>query len=74
MTTPELVRQEELEDLYGRIQSILRLLDYIPRGDRDLEQKITRNLKHFIGRVGLTEWELNMIYGICSQVKKKIKN
>jgi tRNA C32,U32 (ribose-2'-O)-methylase TrmJ len=32
-----------------------------------------RNLKHLIGRAGLTEWELKMIHGLCTQVEKKIK-
>ena len=69
---PALVKHKELEDLYTRIRKTLRLLEYIPRGDRDLEKKIMRNLKHFIGRAGLTEWEMNLIYGICTQVERKI--
>lgn len=69
---PVLVKQKELEYLYTRILATLRLLEYIPRGDRDLETKIMRNLKHLIGRAGLTEWELNLIYGICTQVERKI--
>jgi len=71
--SPALVKHKELEDLYARVHATLRLLEYIPRGDRDVEDKIMRNLKHLIGRSGLTDWELKMIYGICSQVEKKIK-
>lgn len=71
--SPELVKRAELETLYSHIQSTLKLLDYIPRGNRDLETRIMRNLKHLIGRAGLTDWELRMLYGICSQVKKKIQ-
>jgi len=59
---------------YEKIESTLKLLAYIPRGDRDLEKQIMRNLKHLIGRSGLTEWELKMLYGICSQVERKLKN
>jgi TrmH family RNA methyltransferase len=70
---PELVEHENLPHLYERIETSLKLLEYIPRGDRDLEKKIMKNLKHLIGRSGLTEWELNMIYGICSQVERKLK-
>ena len=58
---------------YEKIESTLELLEYIPRGDRDLGKQILRNLKHLIGRSGLTEWELNMIYGICSQIEKKLR-
>lgn len=72
-TSPELVKRAELETLYSHIQSTLKLLDYIPRGNRDLETRIMRNLKHLLGRAGLTDWELRMLYGICSQVEKKIQ-
>jgi tRNA C32,U32 (ribose-2'-O)-methylase TrmJ len=49
------------------------LLEYIPRGDRNIRKKIMANLKHFIGRAGLTEWELKMLYGLCHQIEKKVK-
>ncbi len=71
--SPALVKNEELENLYKHIQSTLRFLEYISRGNRDLETKIMRNLKYLIGRAGLTDWELKMIYGICSQIEKKMK-
>ncbi|OGW39377.1 MAG: hypothetical protein A2Y97_12775 [Nitrospirae bacterium RBG_13_39_12] len=70
---PALVRHGEIDKLYKHIQTTLKLLEYIPRGDRDIEKRIIRNLKHLIGRAGLTKWELNMLHGICSQVEKKIK-
>lgn len=72
-TLPELAAYEDLEALYKRIQSVLKLLEYIPKGDRNLEAKIMRNLKHLIGRTGLTDWELRMLHGFCSQVAKKLK-
>jgi TrmH family RNA methyltransferase len=70
---PELVPCEELEPLYTRIQATLTLLEYTSRGDSDLDKTIMRNLKHLIGRAGLTEWELKMIHGLCTQVEKRIK-
>jgi tRNA C32,U32 (ribose-2'-O)-methylase TrmJ len=30
------------------------------------------NLRHLLSRIGLTEWELKMIQGICGQIEKKI--
>jgi TrmH family RNA methyltransferase len=66
-----LVSQEELSALYSRMTDVLKLLEYLPRGDRDLEAKIMQNLKYFIGRAGLTDWEMRMLYGICSQIEKK---
>lgn len=70
---PSLVTHEELEVLYERIRKTLKDLEYIPRGDRDIEKKIMRNLKHLIGRSGLTDWELRMLHGICAQIEKKIR-
>ncbi len=70
----QLVSYEEISTLYNRMTETLKLLEYIPRGDRDLEAKIMQNLKHFIARAGLTEWELNMIHGILTQIEKKVKN
>lgn len=69
---PEFVEHERIVSLYERIDHILKLLEYIPRGDRQLEKKIMKNLKHFIGRAGLTEWELNMLQGLCTQIEQKI--
>lgn len=68
-----LVPHAELAALTAKISETLKLLEYIPRGDRDLEKKIMLNLKHFIGRAGLTEWELGMFHGIISQIIRKIK-
>jgi TrmH family RNA methyltransferase len=69
---PRLVKKRDLDDLYKHIQATLRLLQYTPRGSRDMEKKIITNLKHLLGRAGLTEWELKMIHGICGQIEKKI--
>ena len=71
---PELVPYKELQALFGHIRKTLKLLDYIPRGDKDLEARIMRNLKHLLGRSGLTPWEVRMLHGICSQIERKIKD
>lgn len=62
----------EIAPLYERISRVLELLEYIPRGDRNLIKNIIVNLKHFIGRAGITEKELNMFQGICTQIEKKV--
>jgi TrmH family RNA methyltransferase len=69
----KLVTHDDINTLYDRTSEVLKLLDYIPRGDRDLEKKIMSNLRHFIGRAGLTDWELNMLFGIISQIEKKMR-
>lgn len=73
-TGQKLVTQDDLEDLYAHIHAALKLLEYIPRGSRDLELKIMRNLRHLFGRAGLTDWEMCMLHGICSQIEKKAIN
>ncbi len=65
------VDHESLTTLFGRITGALKLLEYIPRGNRDLEKKIMLNLKYFIGRAGITEWEARMLHGLCSQIERK---
>ncbi len=70
---PEYAPHEEVEALIGHIRKVLKLLEYIPRGDRDMEERIIRNLKHLLGRTGLTPWELRMLHGICSQIEKKLQ-
>jgi TrmH family RNA methyltransferase len=64
---------EEVAPLYERISRVLELLEYIPRGDRNLMKNIIVNLKHFIGRAGMTEKELNMLQGLCTQIEKKVE-
>jgi len=68
-----LISHEDLSILYERISKSLDLLGYSNHGDRKLSVQIMRNLKHFIGRAGITEWELSMLHGFCSQIEKKLK-
>lgn len=68
-----LVNQQELDYFYRRIQETLHHLEYFPERGRDIQKKMIQNLKHFISRAGLTEWELKMFHGICSQINKKLE-
>lgn len=69
----KLVKHEEIMLLYERMAGILKILEYTPQGDRNLEKMIMQNLKHFIGRAGLTDWELNMLHGIITRIHQKVK-
>jgi len=62
----------EIAALYERLARVLELLEYVPRGDRNLIKNISVNMKHFIGRAGITEKEMNMLLGICTQIEKKV--
>ena len=69
---PGLISHKELSPLFERIEKTLTELGYIRQSDKDLRKKIIQNLKHFIGRSGLTAWELKMFHGICSRIEKKL--
>ena len=63
---------EEIDILLKRAEDILKLLEYIPRGDLNLQESIMRNLKHLSLRAGITEWELKMMHGILSRIEENI--
>lgn len=63
------INQEELNKLYERLASILKKTGYIPE-NKDIEANIMRNFKHFLGRTGLTFWELKMIHGLLSHIEE----
>ncbi len=63
------VNQQELNKLYERLSSILKKTGYIPE-NKDIEESIINNFKHFLGRTGLTFWELKMIHGLLSHIEE----
>ncbi len=71
--SPVLLKNKELQKLYRRFPKTLQLLGYGRKGDKDLGAEIVRNLKRLIGRAGLTEWELNMLLGLCSRVERELR-
>lgn len=68
------VDHENMSAIFARMAGALKALEYLPRGDRDIEKKIMQNLKYFIARAGITDWEMKMLYGICSRIEEKIGN
>jgi TrmH family RNA methyltransferase len=60
----------EVQRLFRRIPTTLKALGYARQGDKDLAAEITRHLKRLVGRAGLTKWELNMLFGLCSRIEK----
>ncbi|UCD34923.1 MAG: RNA methyltransferase [Nitrospiraceae bacterium] len=68
---PKMARQEDLGTLYERLEQALCLIDYIPYNNDVLKKIIMQNLKHCLGRAGLTEWEYNMFHGICKAIERK---
>jgi TrmH family RNA methyltransferase len=72
-SSPEFLEREELEPLFDRVFATLRLLEYVPCGNLDLEARIRRNLRRIIGRAGLTRGEMRMVLGLCAQVEAKLR-
>jgi TrmH family RNA methyltransferase len=68
-----MVENRELQKLYRRFPNTLQLLGYGRKGNKDLRAEIARNLKRLIGRAGLTEWELNMLLGLCTRVERELQ-
>ncbi len=68
---PKSVSQKELALLYKRMEKALELLEYISPASDYRYKKVIRNLKHCLGRAGLTNWEYNMFHGICQQIERK---
>ena len=64
---------ENIAPLYDRISRVLELLEYVPRGDKNLMKNIIVHMKHFIGRAGLTQKELDIFQSLCAQIEKKVK-
>lgn len=68
-----LVGSKDIQTLMKRVRATLDVLGYGKKGDRDLRADILRNIGRLVGRAGLTEWELNMLYGLCRRVREKTR-
>jgi TrmH family RNA methyltransferase len=71
--TPPLAANREMRRLFRRIPKALKSLGYARAGDKDLPTEITRHLRKLFGRSGLTNWELSMLLGLCTQVERKFR-
>lgn len=69
----ELATRAELSLLFKRMERALKMLEYLPRGEKEMEKKIFKNIRHLIMRAGLTEWELKMLHGIITRVEAKLR-
>lgn len=67
------VTHKEMDILLNRISETLNFLGYDTRDQRSLKDKIVVNMRHLLGRAGLTEWELNMLHGICSRIQERFR-
>ncbi len=68
----KLAAHDEMSFFYERLREVLDSLHYIPRGNKDMEITILKNLKQILSRAGITEWELKMLHGLVSQAKTRL--
>jgi TrmH family RNA methyltransferase len=73
-TPPKMAQQGDLVYLYERLENALRLIDYIPPDNKVLRRQIMQNMKHCLGRAGLTEWEFSMFHSICKHIEQKCRS
>ncbi|MDA8088534.1 MAG: hypothetical protein M0Z75_17785 [Nitrospiraceae bacterium] len=69
----KLATHDELSFFYERLREALDSLHYIPRGNRDMEITILKNMKQILARSEITRWELKMLHGIISQARARLE-
>lgn len=65
--------REELSFFFDRLKGTLDLLEYVPRGNKDMEITIIKNLRHMLGRAQVAQWELKMLHGLLSRLDEKLR-
>lgn len=63
------VTKERMDEVEALILRSIEGLGYGRRGSRDLRGSIMQNVKSVLARAGLTEWEANMIVGLCYRIE-----
>jgi len=63
------IKKEELDLLFKRIESTLKLIGYYGK----TKEKALRSVERLLGRACLTEWEVNLLHGLCSMTERALK-
>ena len=66
---PVFIKKEELDLLFKRIESTLTLIGYYGK----TKDKALRSIERLLGRACLTEWEVNLLHGLCSMTERALK-
>jgi TrmH family RNA methyltransferase len=66
---PVFIKKEELDFLFKRIESTLTLIGYYGK----TKEKALRSIERLLGRACLTEWEVNLLHGLCSMTERAVK-
>ncbi len=65
--------RDELSFFFERLAGTLELLEYVPRGNKDMEITIIKNLRHMLGRAQVAQWELKMLHGLLSRLDARLR-
>ena len=65
-----LVPQDELWELYWRLERAMATLGYGSRGSRKVLKSVMRTLRRIFGRSGLARDEVRALHGICQQIER----
>jgi len=64
-----IISNKELSNLFQRLRTLMKKLGYTPKGIRDDEEQIMRDLKRLLAKAEVTEREARMLHGILSQIE-----
>ena len=70
---PSVISNEEFSALFQRLEKLMKMAGYAPKGIRDNEEEIMADLKRLIARAAITEREARMLHGIISQIEEALR-
>ena len=70
---PETISNAEFLNLFRRLQNIMKMAGYAPKGIRDNEREIMMDLKRLMSKAAIAEREAQMLHGIISQVEDSLR-
>jgi TrmH family RNA methyltransferase len=70
---PAIISNQELSNLFQRLRRLMKMAGYAPKGIRDDEEQIMRDLKRLLAKAAVTEREARMLHGILSQIEEGLR-
>ena len=70
---PSIISNEEFSHLFQRLERLMKMAGYAPKGVRDNEEEILADVKRLISRAALTGREARMLHGIISQIEEGLR-
>lgn len=70
---PAIISNQELSNLFQRLRKAIKMTGYAPKGIRDDEAQIMRDLKRLLAKAAITEREGRMLHGVLSQMEEGLR-